>query len=368
MAFLDEKGLAYFYDKLKDKFSGIDVFKGAASNTAGGSGTVPAPAAGDESKLLQGDGNWVSDIKGNAATATLANKFAVRTDNITSTTDDTPANWAAKGPGTWFYGTAGQLNGQPSQWGHLFNMCQGTAEVSQMWIESNSANVYIRGGNASGWLKVWTKINGTGAQSTCYTIPGTYTWTCPAGITMILVTVIGAGGGGGSGYALTSNKCAGGGGGGNIIRDYPYPVTPGANYTVIIGAGGSGCKAPNNMSENTSFTASAGGSSSFDSLTAFGGNYGKNQSGPGGVGGLSLGYDSTLDAFRTLNDGGNGGSYDNIHGHGGGQFGGTCGTNTSAATNGGLGSGGGGGSCRDGVSATYRVGGNGGPGMVMLVY
>ena len=101
------------------------------------------------------------DTSGTAATATLANKFATRTDNITSTTDDTPANWAAKGPGTWFYGTAGQLNGQPVQWGHLFNMVNGTSECSQIWVNSNSADVYVRGGNQNGWLHEWSSITTT---------------------------------------------------------------------------------------------------------------------------------------------------------------------------------------------------------------
>lgn len=40
------------------------VFTGATSTTAGTSGLVPAPAAGDEAKYLKGDGTWA------AATAT----------------------------------------------------------------------------------------------------------------------------------------------------------------------------------------------------------------------------------------------------------------------------------------------------------
>lgn len=36
----------------------VDPMKGATSETAGSAGLVPAPAAGDEKKVLTGDGNW----------------------------------------------------------------------------------------------------------------------------------------------------------------------------------------------------------------------------------------------------------------------------------------------------------------------
>ena len=36
----------------------VDVMTGATSGTAGTTGTVPAPAAGDDTKFLKGDGTW----------------------------------------------------------------------------------------------------------------------------------------------------------------------------------------------------------------------------------------------------------------------------------------------------------------------
>ncbi len=78
-----------------------------------------------------------------------------------------------------------------------------------------------------------------------YDVPGTYTWTCPAGTTAPTITATGAGGGGDAGSATDG----GGGGGGGGAATGTASTTPGTGYTVIVGAAG----AP----------ASAGGASSF---------------------------------------------------------------------------------------------------------
>jgi len=67
-----------------------------------------------------------------------------------------------------------------------------------------------------------------------YTTPGTYTWTCPEGITIISMVGIGGGGGG-------QQKAAGGAGGAGGLIDYynAYTVTPGTNYTIVVGGRGS---------------------------------------------------------------------------------------------------------------------------------
>ena len=36
----------------------VDIMQGATANTAGRSGLVPVPAAGDQNKFLRGDGTW----------------------------------------------------------------------------------------------------------------------------------------------------------------------------------------------------------------------------------------------------------------------------------------------------------------------
>lgn len=60
--FLDITGLGKFLDKLKTIFAlkshSHSSFKGATDDSAGTSGYVPAPAAGDNTKVLYGDGTW----------------------------------------------------------------------------------------------------------------------------------------------------------------------------------------------------------------------------------------------------------------------------------------------------------------------
>lgn len=59
MAFLDESGLAYLWNKIKTRYDGVvATFKGATSSTAGARGLVPAPAVGQQSNVLKGDGTW----------------------------------------------------------------------------------------------------------------------------------------------------------------------------------------------------------------------------------------------------------------------------------------------------------------------
>jgi hypothetical protein len=92
-----------------------------------------------------------------------------------------------------------------------------------------------------------------------YSTPGSYSWTCPAGVTKVMVELWGGGGGqvsGGSGGQA-------GGYGKSIIS-----VSPGVNYNVNVGAGG--CSG---MCGGGQFAyASAGGNSTFGTIYANGGN------------------------------------------------------------------------------------------------
>lgn len=69
-----------------------------------------------------------------------------------------------------------------------------------------------------------------------YTTPGTYTWTCPPDVTSVSVVCIG-GGASGAGGLYSPNRAEGGAGGGLIYANN-VPVTPGTNYTVLVGFGG----------------------------------------------------------------------------------------------------------------------------------
>lgn len=70
---------------------------------------------------------------------------------------------------------------------------------------------------------------------TTWTTAGTYTWTCPAGITQAYVECWGGGGGGGDGQYL--GEVGGGGGGGAYAASW-VSVTPASDYQVIVGAAG----------------------------------------------------------------------------------------------------------------------------------
>ena len=58
--FLDQTGLARVRDWIKANFAAKTPFTGASSSAAGAAGLVPAPAAGDEGKVLGADGSWVT--------------------------------------------------------------------------------------------------------------------------------------------------------------------------------------------------------------------------------------------------------------------------------------------------------------------
>lgn len=114
-------------------------------------------------------------------------------------------------------------------------------------------------------------------------ITSTTTWTAPSDCYTVEMFGV-AGGGGGGGWFNTNGACGGGGGGGGLLTR-TIPVTPGASYTITIGAGGSG--------GGSSANGTTGGTTSFGSLQSILGGGGggfsdvpTSQSGPtGGQGG-----------------------------------------------------------------------------------
>lgn len=118
-------------------------------------------------------------------------------------------------------------------------------------------------------------IPSTFSGNTMYTIAGTYTWTSPITGT-VYVSLIGGGGGGGAG--ASGSGCYGGAGGssGDARIMVPVPVTWGQQVTVTVGAGGLGGAANQKPG-------STGGTSSF----------GPYISAPGGLGGGQGVYNQT---------------------------------------------------------------------------
>lgn len=87
-----------------------------------------------------------------------ARRLALSPTTITSTTDDTVANWAALGTSVHAYITTGQLTDQPSQYGLLLNVTKGTDGSHQIWMTQATGSLCHRGGNASGWSGTWRTI------------------------------------------------------------------------------------------------------------------------------------------------------------------------------------------------------------------
>ena len=178
---------------------------------------------------------------------------------------------------------------------------------------------------------VLNDTSNTGSQVE-FTVPGTYSWIAPVGVTSVSAVAVGAGGAGGI-------SCGGGGG---ALSWSNATVIPGTIYTIVVGNGGK---------SNTSVGASGGFSSFGSNIVYAGGGWGAGVRSGFGIGGN----------VRIGAGGGNGGTSTAGHGGGGGGAGGYTGNGGDhspfSGTNG---SGGGGGG---GASSRYTGTGGGGVGI-----
>ena len=106
---------------------------------------------------------------------------------------------------------------------------------------------------------VLAAIAGGARGEQVYDIPGTYTWTVPAGVTSICVVCVGGGAGTASNVDGTGSSYHGGGGGGLVYKN-SISVTPGTSYTVVVGSGaGPGSNGSASSMSGTGISISAGG-------------------------------------------------------------------------------------------------------------
>lgn len=192
-----------------------------------------------------------------------------------------------------------------------------------------------------------------------YSAAGNFTFTVPAGITMIHVQAWGGGGGGGG---ASSGASAGAGGGAGGYAEGVYTVTPGQVIAVAVGLGGLGGNTAGSDGQN-------GGSTSVGSLLSIPGGTG----GKGGVGGLAVlaGTGSTGAGGNVINLSGQNGTIPflsapsvPVGGVGGGTF---C--SPPGRLGQGPGEGGGGpGSGGNGGSYAATGGGSGAKGFVLIGY
>lgn len=231
-------------------------------------------------------------------------------------------------------------------------------------------------------------------------------WTCPIGVTNVLLIGCGGGGGGSSGGG-NANEYGGGGGGGAIQQTSYASVIPGTQYTVTIGTGGSGATGTG----GNSVTGNDGSPTTFSNLfSAIGAGAGYGSY--GGCGGLNFatGQTNLLGSFNMgsnfswgwvttagvgapsyvvgtqagatqhgqLNfvggySGGTTPTSGSATGGGGGGAGpqgsgGSGGVSGSAGTSGGINTGAGGGGGGQSLTTTGGNGGSGGSGYLYIIY
>jgi hypothetical protein len=118
----------------------------------------------------------------------------------------------------------------------------------------------INGPAGSNSLDLSDLVGGTGfVKQIDFTAPGTYLWTCPAGIDKIIVEACGGGGGGQGSYNLHTTATKGQGGGGSYYIGGIVPVVAGTIYTIFIASKGLGSPYNANPTDGGDSTISAPG-------------------------------------------------------------------------------------------------------------
>ena len=180
--------------------------------------------------------------------------------------------------------------------------------------------------------------------------PGTYSWVAPTGVTSVSVVAIGGGAGGS--YAWANNA----GGGGGLGWKNNITVTPGASYTVVVGAGG----LYSYGSSTSSYPGMIGGNSYFISTGTVAGYGGATGLGSGSnANGTPISGDCSYGAGYTGDGGGVGGNAQSYQG--GGGAGGYAGYGGRGYTYAGATGGGANGGAY--YSSTYGTGAGGGTGL-----
>ena len=176
----------------------------------------------------------------------------------------------------------------------------------------------------------------TSIREAVFTASGS--WTCPTGVTKVLLDGSGGGGGGACGASSAAN--GNGGGGAASVTGQLITVVPGTVYTITVGNGGAG-------GTSSTPTGGDGGTSSFGTLVSLPGGGGGSRTAvgaAGGSGGISgqAGYFFNNTGFSgagggSLLGGGGAGSWANLPGQTPGQFGGGGGAGVGGTREGGNG-------------------------------
>ena len=130
------------------------------ANTANSTANT-AKSTADTANSTANGAHTLANTANNTANNALAWSWQLRGMNvITSTASDTTTYWGNAKPGLYWFHQNGCLINQPSQYGILLNLTLGGGtEVAQIWKSQAGGNLYIRGGNNTGWANAWTPVS-----------------------------------------------------------------------------------------------------------------------------------------------------------------------------------------------------------------
>ena len=265
------------------------------SGSGGVKGLVPAPAAGDSTKFLKGNGSWASiPGGGDALTSSPLSQFASTTSaQLRGVLSDETGTGAA-------YFQGGDL-GTPSA-GVLTN-ATGLPVAGIAAIAANTLIGNNTGSSASPAALSAAAVQAMLALKTVQVFTSSGTWTRPTGCRYVRVRLTGGGGGGGGATAAASQCCAASGGSSGGYGEGFFDVTSTSSVTITIGAGGAGGAAANGTGGN-------GGTTSFGALLSANGGTG----GSGMASGTAVAYVTASAAAAggtggSINAGGSSGGY-----------------------------------------------------------
>lgn len=130
--------------------SGAAASKGVDTSISTGSTSTNLPTTAAVVDFIENQ-NYVE--------VTDTNNLYYRGQNpITSTANDTRANWTTLGAGLWYYNQADCLIDQPYQWGYILNFVGSGVELVQFFFRQGSDQVYMRSANGTGWMTSWHQI------------------------------------------------------------------------------------------------------------------------------------------------------------------------------------------------------------------